>query len=355
MTLMVFTSVLCLGVLIKAIDVAAKGISVGLIAKIFGLNVPFMLTFSIPISVVTSVLLVFGRMSFDGEITAMKACGVSLWQIVAPILILAILLSAFCLSINTSIAPLCRLHFREMIAEVGNEDPAKLLEPGRFVRDFPGMLIYVSDRKGSDIKDVVVYQLGSNGPVQNIRAEYGRIHSDPTNALMMIDLFNVHSDALMKESGGDSKWHHIDAREYPYSIDLKQILRKRQVHQKVGEMTYGELTKGIRNIAALFPELQPRDLLRQRMTMMVEANKRLSLSMSCFAFALIGIPLGMKSKRRESSMGVLISLMLIFVFYLFIIIANQLVGKPQLRPDLIVWFPAIAYEILGFILIQRTN
>jgi lipopolysaccharide export system permease protein len=357
MTLAVFTSVMCLGVIIKAIEVMARGISPLLIAKVFALNVPFMLTFSIPMSVLTAVLLVFGRMSFDGEITAMKACGISMWQIAAPVLVIAICFSAFCLSINTSIAPLCRWRFRALIAEVGSEDPAKLLEPGRFVRDFPGMMIYVSDRKGSEIRDVVVYELdphGSNGVVKNIRAEYGMVSTDRTNQVLMVDLFNVHSDVL-HEKNGEKKWEHIDAREYPYSVSLKDLLRKQQVRQKIGEMTYGDLIRGSKNIAVLYPELQPRDMLRQRMTMMVEANKRLSLSLSCFAFALLGIPLGMKSKRKESSVGVGISLALVFIFYLFIIIASQLVGRPQLRPDLIVWIPAIGAEILGFILIQRTN
>ena len=355
MTLAVFTSVMCLGVIVKAIDVAAKGISVMLIVKIFALNIPFMLTFSIPMSVLTAVLLVFGRMSFDGEITAMKACGISMWHIVAPILVIAILFSALCLGINTSLAPLCRWHFRAMLAEVGSEEPAKLLEPGRFVRDFPGMMIYVSDRKGNDIKDVVVYQLGSNGVVQNIRAEYGRIRTDTTNSAMVVDLFNVHTDILRKQTSGESKWEHVDANEYPYVVDLRQIIRKQQVHQKIGEMTYGDLARGARNVAALYPELQPRDLLKQRMTMMVEANKRLALSLSCFAFALLGMPLGMKSKRKESSVGIGIALALVFIFYLFIIIASQLTGRPQLRPDLIVWIPAIASEILGFILIRKTN
>ena len=355
MTLGVFTSVMCVGIIIKAIDVAAKGISALLIVKIIALNIPFMLTFSIPMSVLTGVLLVFGRMSFDGEVTAMKACGISMWQIVSPVLVLAICFSVFCLSINTNIAPLCRWWFRDMIANAGHEDPAKLLEPGRFVRDFPGMMIYVRDRKGNDIKDVVVYQLGSNGVVQNIRAEYGKVITDTNSSVMIVDLFNVHSDGLTKESNGEQKWKHLDAAEYPYRVDIGQISRKQQVHQKIGELTYRDLTKGIRDIAALYPELQPRDLYRQRMCFMVEANRRLSLSLSCFAFALIAVPLGMKSKRKESSVGIGIALALVFIFYLFTLIASQLVGRPQLRPDLIVWIPAIAAEILGFILIQRAN
>jgi lipopolysaccharide export system permease protein len=87
----------------------------------------------------------------------------------------------------------------------------------------------------------------------------------------------------------------------------------------------------------------------------VEANKRLALALSCFAFTLLGIPLGMRSKRKESSVGVAISLLLVFLFYLFIIVANSLVGRPELRPDMIVWIPVILAEIIGFGLVRRLN
>jgi len=91
------------------------------------------------------------------------------------------------------------------------------------------------------------------------------------------------------------------------------------------------------------------------MNLVVEANKRLGLSVSCFAFTLLGIPLAMKSRRRESSVGIGVSLLLVFCFYFFIILAESLVGSPRWRPDLIIWFPIVFAECLGFFLIQRTN
>ena len=117
LTLAVFTFVMCLGAVVKAIDLLARGVSGWFILKVFFYNIPFLLSFSIPMSVLTSVLLNFGRMSFDGEVTAMKACGISMWQIVAPILVIALGFSALCLYINTSLAPENRLKFRAMIAK----------------------------------------------------------------------------------------------------------------------------------------------------------------------------------------------------------------------------------------------
>ena len=75
LTLIVLTFVMYVGAVVQAIDYMSRGISGWLILKIFALNIPFTLTFVIPMSVLTTVLLHFGRLSADGEITAMKACG----------------------------------------------------------------------------------------------------------------------------------------------------------------------------------------------------------------------------------------------------------------------------------------
>lgn len=355
MTLAVFTFVMCLGAVIKAIDLGARGISGLLLLKIFSYNIPYMLTFSIPMSVLTASLLLFGRLSFDGELTAMKACGLSMWQIVSPVVMISIVLSVFCMAIMATIAPRCRHAVRTALVELGVEEPANLLEAGRFVRDFPGLMIYVGDRSGSRMTDIVVYEMGKSGPSRNVRAKYGTLRTDKVAKAMYIDLYEVRIDQRDKTGAGDvQKSHYINASHYPVKLDFSEM-QKRTVRHKVSDMTFADLLRAIRDVRGTFPELDLDDLSRQRMNMVVEANKRVALSLSCFAFTLLGIPLGMRSRRRESSVGVGISLLLVFGFYLFIIVANSLVGSPQFRPDLIVWIPVVLSEVLGFYLIQRVN
>lgn len=355
MTLLVFTFVMCLGAVIKAIDLGARGVSGLLIFKVFSYNIPYMLMFSIPISVLTGVLLLFGRLSFDGELTAMKACGLSIWQIISPVVLASILMSLLCVIITSSIAPRCRHAVRTALVQLGVEEPMNLLEAGRFVRDFPGLMIYIGSRSGSKVADVVVYEMGKDGPLRNVRAKTGEIRTDKEARIMYIDLYDVRIDQREKAKPGEEpKTQYINAQHYPVTMDFS-AMTKRKVREKVSDMTMGELIQAVRDVRGRFPELDADDLMRQRMNLVVEANKRLALSLSCFAFTLLGIPLGMRSKRKESSVGVGISLLLVFVFYLFIIIANSLVGSPQLRPDLIVWIPVVLSEIGGFWMIRRVN
>jgi lipopolysaccharide export system permease protein len=355
MTLAIFTFVMCLGFIIRAIEIAARGVSGALILRIFALNIPYMMTFSIPMSVLTTVLLQFGRLSFDGELTAMKACGMSMWQIVTPIVMLSIVLSFVCIVINLSIAPRCRHAVRTTLLTLEVEDPTDLLEAGRFVRDFPGLMIYVGARTAKGVEDIVVYEMDSEGPVRNVRAKSGKIRVDRGQQAMFVDLYDVRIDQRERKKGSEfDKSHYINAQHYPVKLDFSRM-QKKTLRRKVADMTFMELVRSIRDVRSAFPELDLGDLLRQRMKMVVEANKRLALALSCFAFTLLGIPLGMRSKRRESSIGIAISLLLVFFFYLFIIVANSLVGHPELRPDLIVWIPVALAEFVGFALISRLN
>ena len=145
-TLAVLTFVMYVGAVVQAIDYMSRGISGLLIMKIFALNIPFTLSFVIPMSVLTAVLLHFGRLSADGEITAMKSCGVSLWQVAAPFVFCSILLSGICLYLNAVMAPHSHFARRQMLRDLGEEDPLALLDEGRFVNDFPGVKVYIGKK-----------------------------------------------------------------------------------------------------------------------------------------------------------------------------------------------------------------
>lgn len=355
LTLLVFTFVMSVGAVVKAIDLLARGVSGFFILKVFAYNIPFIMTFSIPISTLTAVLLQFGRMSFDGEITALRACGLTLWQIVSPIIVVSIALSFCCIYLNDALAPRSHLAQRRLLLQVGVEEPVNLLEEGRFVRDFPGLMVYVAKKDRRKVEDIVVYEFRDDR-VRNVRAKSGEMRLDRTNNVLFIDLYDVRIDQPDKENPLDpTRARYLNARHYPVRLDFADVMKSGKVSLKTSDMTYGELIRAIRDVRGAFPHLEYEDLLKQRMLMVVESNKRLALSVSCFAFTLLGIPLGLKSRRKESSVGVSISLLVVFLFYFFIIVANSLVRRPEWRPDLIVWFPVLFSEALGFVLLARAN
>ncbi len=355
-TALVLTFVMYIGAVVKAIDYMSRGISGLLIMKIFALNIPFTLSFVIPMAVLTTVLLHFGRLSADGEITAMKSCGISLWQVASPILFCSILLSGFCLFLNAEMSP--RSHFarRQMLRNLGEEDPLALLDEGRFVSEFPNMSVYVGKKFDDRLEDIIIYQFDDNGARAEVRAESGTISFNKETRVLEINLEHVRLTEFDETDPSDlTKAQNLSAESYPVTLDLREMLAKSKINKKPSDMTFSELVASIRHIRQAFPDIQEKNVPRMRAKMAVDANKRLALAMSCFSFTLLAIPLGIRSNRKESSIGIGLALVVLFLFYLFIIVADALVDRPEWRPDMIPWIPVLICQILGVLLMRKNQ
>jgi len=356
MTLLVFTFVMTAATIVKAIDLMARGVSGTVILQVFAYNMPYILTFSIPMSVMTAALLLFSRLSFDGEITAMKASGLSMWQIVSPVILIAIALTVLCTYLNNTAAPNGRYARREALHNLGVEDPIGLLDEGRFVRDFPGLMIYIGKKERDRVEDIVVYESGEDGVKRHVRARWGEVRPSEDQSQLRIDLHDVRIEQPDADAPLDpAKTRMLTAQRYPVVLDLSEILREGKVRKATKDQTIGELMHVIRHTREVYPDAGMEIWKRQRMKRLVEANKRLALSVSCFAFVLVAIPLGMKSRRKESSIGVAISLLATLVFYGFIVLAKALVEYETLRPDLIIWVPVLGGQLGGYLLMQRVK
>jgi len=91
MTILVFTFVLLIGKILQITDLMVnKGVNVLTVVKIVLFILPSFLTVTIPISLLIAVLIGLGRLSSDNEITAMKASGISLYQLLLPIATLCV-------------------------------------------------------------------------------------------------------------------------------------------------------------------------------------------------------------------------------------------------------------------------
>ncbi|RKZ05884.1 hypothetical protein DRQ32_11865, partial [bacterium] len=120
--MLLITFAFTIGAIYKVIDIMAKGISIGIVGRFFLYNIPYSLAFSIPISALFSTLLVFGRLSSDSEISAMKSSGLSMWQISSPIVLIPLVLVGICLYNNCVVYPLTAYANRKLIKGMGVED-----------------------------------------------------------------------------------------------------------------------------------------------------------------------------------------------------------------------------------------
>jgi lipopolysaccharide export system permease protein len=350
-TMGVFTFVLLLTRILRQLSEMLVNRKVGLdvVGRFVLLVTPNILSFSLPMAMLATALLVFGRMSADNEITAMRASGVSLGQMVAPVILLATAAGLLCLVINANVGPWCRFQFKTMFVRLGTERPMALIEEGTYIKDFPGYVIYVGHKNGNAIDDVMLYSLDeSNNVVSSLRAERGIVTAKPEEHKLLLDLYNVRGD--LRDPKDPTNIRKIrpgtTARRYPIELDLSRALRQARAARQLGDLVFTELQEEIRG-------------LRQRgiypAAALMEAHQRVAGAVACLAFTLIGIPLGIKTHRRETSIGIAISLGLALAFYFVTVLANTLKGRPYLYPEAILWSPNLFFELLGLWLLWRVT
>ena len=354
MALAVITMVLYLGAIMRGLDYVARGVPGLKLLQIFTLNVPYILSFSIPISTVVGTLLLFGRLSIDGEFTAMRSGGLSTWQIISPVVFAGAALSILCLVLQYEISPESRFARKKALMTLSELDPVDLLDEGRFVR-FPNLEIYITDKEDHFLQDVEIYQLNDDGEtIQTIRANTGEVKLYEEQKLMRVSLDTVQVQYPDREAPEDlTRARVIDMQTYDFNIDYREMLRNNAPTRAIKDMRGSMLVDAIRNPEVYFPKVDPRRQERNRMKALVEFHKRVGMSMACLSFTLMGIPLGMTSHRKESHSGIPIGLGMVIIFYTFIEVASSLRDVPSLFPDYIIWIPVIVSQIVGYLLIRR--
>ena len=159
MAIGVLTFVMMGARLVKIFEYISQGIPVVNFLLFMVYIMPIVLTFTVPWAVLVAVMLVFGRLSADTEITAMRACGVSILQVVSPILIVTFLMTLLCLYLQVEVGPPLLGKSRSLMAATVVDQPLAIFEPGKPV-DFENNIIYIDDKIGEDeVKDIQIFTM----------------------------------------------------------------------------------------------------------------------------------------------------------------------------------------------------
>lgn len=346
-TLLVITFVMSIGGMFKVADLLARGVAWRPIVQIFLLGLPAAISFAVPVSALTATLLLFGRLSSDSELSAMKACGISMWQVISRPLLISVYLALGCLYVHSEVAP--RSHFlqRNAISRLSIESPLEFLEEGRFIQDFNGLTIFIGKRKGPELTNVRIYDLRKPGIRREIRAKSGTVIGNSIKELV-IQLRDVRVDPFLDDRPGSM---YCDR----WLIRVPNPLNEMKYKKKPADLTLMELLRGILHVNEAYPELDKDDQSKQQSVLQVEMHKRFVLALCSMTFVLLGAPLGSRSHRKESSVGIAISLVLVSVFYLFVILAQALAKHPACYPYAINWIPIVLSVLIGTVLIHRSN
>jgi lipopolysaccharide export system permease protein len=354
----VLSVVLVLGNIFKQLlDLLVKNDTpIEVILSFLAYILPFSLSFTIPWAFLTSVLLVFGKMSAEHELIAFRASGVSIPRLCYTVFLLAGACMVTCFWINIDVAPRAQAKMKEALYNVAVSNPLAMFGADQVIDSFPNKKIYVESSKGPELHNLLVYQLSEDDLLLKvIFAHRGLLETDRASKQLLLHIY----DATYEARDDEDKENLLKIKQGITMQESTMAISLEELHQK-----YRSTSLGGKTTQALLEQLNEEDR-QQHMTekerieehsaAITEINKRYSFSLAAVCFALVGVPLAITAHRKETSIGFLISLCVALVYYFFIIIANTVREKPQWHPAELVWVPNILCVVFGGWLFYRMS
>jgi len=346
-TLGVFTFVLLIGNMLRLADLLLnKGVDIRDIIKLFFYLIPYILSYTIPMAILTATVLCFGRLASDNEVTAMRASGISLYKIGLPILIIAFIISLGSVYLNDRVLPASHFGSIKLIKGAALKNPAAYLEPGTFIKSFKGYIVRINSVDDDTLNGILIYQLGEKGPTRTIIAKTGKFitHNDKNTITLKL------TDGTADEPNPDdpSTFFKLSFKTYNMTLDLAKNLSAGEFRKKFKDMTIKELKEEIANMKAT--GVTSDHTKKEIREMLTEIHRKIAMAFSSFVFVLVALPLAINTKKREKSIGFAISLIILLVYYLLLFGGMSLALRDIVPPIIGVWIANAAYFVIGAIL-----
>ncbi|MFI3242662.1 MAG: LptF/LptG family permease [Akkermansia sp.] len=384
------TSLLLLGQIFKELQtlLVDSGAPPTIVLEFIMQVIPFSLTFSVPWGFLTAVLLVYGRLAADNELTSMRMAGLTLWRLSAPAIGLGLALAGLCYYINIEVAPKGKQAMSDLILRAAMDNPKNLLGRSQNAVKIDKVNLYIESRQGDVLHGLHVYPILDEDGVsildfKALHAEQATVSDfDPYTRMLNFQLTNAtieHEDdsqttsmpliesmpiqvnipASTKRRIKANRFTNGEITEIMAQFDLtKQIegeeMRQEKEHQKskpsfpaadilwnTAYAEYNHICKGM--------------TVKYERSFLTEKSKRASFSCACIVFALIGVPLAITARRRDTSTGFALGILVAAFYFLALVFCEISRKSAGIAPHIILWLPNVVGIIYAIFLHHRAK
>ena len=341
LALSIFTIVLLMGRMVKLMEmVVANGVPLAEVLRLIVLLLPSYLVLTIPMAFLLAVLLAFGRLSSDNEITVLKASGLSLGALLPPVLLTATAAALLTLFISVEAVPWGNTGFKQMTMDVARKYAASAIRERIFRDDLPGIVLYVDqyDEARRTMQRVMIQDSRDSERPLTIFAKSGLISSDDGTGVLRILLKNGSIHTQQKED-----YRLISFGEYLLTAESG---RSTPLVRTEMDLRIGELRNGIAS-----SKVSP----QTRLKMATELHSRFAFPFATFVFAILALPLGLANRRSGKGSGFTISILILLVYYVLLSFLRTLAEKGGISPVLAVWLPNLIFLTVGLLLLRLAS
>jgi lipopolysaccharide export system permease protein len=303
---------------------------------------PSFLVFTIPMAFLLAVLLAFGRLSADNEITVMKAGGISLMQLMPPVVLCGVCAALLTLAASTVGVPWGNSAFKSLSFSVLKQNVAATIREKVFWDDIPGIVMYTEhyDEEHHTLKGVVIHDGRDPSRPLTIFAADGVIGggANRNDIRLLLNNGTIHAVGTAEE------YRLVHFGEYTMTIGGSGQgggLARNEL-----DMTVAELRQRIASRATTGPV---------RLKMQAELHSRFAFPFASLVFAVVAVPLGMQNRRSGKSAGFSTSIGILLAYYVVQSLLRTLAEKGSLPPALALWMPNMIFLGLGWYLLGMAS
>ena len=330
------TFALVTGRLLKLTEMVVNhGVTLGDVMSLIGFIMPAFLELTLPMALLLGVLMGFGRMSGDRELIAARACGMSLYRLTLPVMMVAAIVYGLSSWLAFSVRPWASAHLREQLFELTQTRSTAGLKEKVFNRNFPGLVVYVDQIASGDqsLHGVMISDARDAKQQNTIIARSGRIIPEPAAQAITVRLFD---GSVFGVNAVNDTSHVTSFRTYDLSVHPEAGLGI--AARDPEEMGLGQLRGVIaQGRASGKPDLEAETELASKYT----------LPFTTLLFALMGVPLGLKPARGGQSERFGVALALFFLYYSLMRAGEGLAQRGVLGAFVAMSIPDVIFLILA--------
>jgi lipopolysaccharide export system permease protein len=350
-----FSSViLAIGSLFELVRlITDSGLSIMTALQIFVLRLPGLMVYSFPMSVLLATLISYSRLSADGETTALRSCGVSVYRLVVPAVVLSFMVTAMTFAFNEVIVPSANSQAKSTLRAALNQENIQFKNKDIVYQQYGDIVqedgtttyglvrsFYARRFDGKEMQGLTVVDFSQGKLQQVISAESG-IWLPQENVWQ----FRKGSNYLI---GGDGNYHSVLSFDEQNFRISRAPLELAQEQRSAEEMNISELNHYITLIRQTGNNKEVKKLE-------VSLQQKYAIPFICVVFALVGSPLGMRPQRTSTSVGFGVSVLIIFGYYVLLFVFGALGQVEILSPFAAAWTPNAICLGTGAVLLSRVT
>jgi len=316
------------------------------LAKMIFFLLPGMILFALPAVLLMAVFGAFHRLSNDNELQAMKASGISLYQMLPSVVLISLAGFLAALFLSSSAGPWGVKSFKDFVFRIAYSRADLGIQERVFSDPFKGVTFYVSNFASKErlMKDVFLVDRRNPDITTTIVAKEGRIDSREELRLITVRFFDGTIFVVDKKQEGGRT---ITFSTYDLGIGLDDIMPALAGREKdPKEMSFEELMNGLKG---------PPKPNSKRPEILLELMERFSIPFAVFLMGLIGAPLGAQLRAGGRLVGIVVSLLVFLSYYLLLVGMRNIGGTGFLSPAVGSWIPVFFLFCACLYLMKRSE